>query len=176
VRDVANIVMDCNGIEVVQFNALGGADVIRVNDLTGTSVMTVNLDLASPPQSAQGDGQPDTVVINATAGPDNVTITGSAANGVTVSGLSATVNIVGTDPALDQLILNLLDGDDVAQAADLAAGVIKLTIDGGPGNDVIIGSAGDDVLLGGAGDDVLEGGPGSDVLDGGPGDNILIQD
>ena len=175
-RDIASIVMDCNGVEIVQFNALGGLDSIKVNDLSGTDVTRVNLDLGTPPQSGHGDGQADTILVNGTAGPDTVTITGSPATGVTVSGLAATVNIVGTDPTLDQLIIKLLDGDDVAQAADLAAGVINLTIDGGPGNDVLVGSAGDDVLLGGDGDDVLEGGPGIDMLDGGPGANVIIQD
>jgi Ca2+-binding RTX toxin-like protein len=176
VRDVANIVMDAATIEIVQFNALGGADLITVNDLTGTAVTTINLDLGAPAQSGNGDGQADTVIVNGTAGPDNVTITGSPTTGVSVTGLAAAVNIVGTDPALDQLIIRLLEGDDIAQAADLAAGAIKLTLDGGPGDDVIVGSAGDDVLLGGEGDDVLIGGPGQDVLDGGPGGNILIQD
>jgi Ca2+-binding RTX toxin-like protein len=174
-RDIAGIVMDANGIEIVQFNALGGADRITVNDLTGTAVTTINLDLGAPAQSGNGDNQADTVIVNGTTGPDNVTISGSSATGVSVTGLSAAVNIVGTDPLLDQLIVKLLEGDDIAQAADLAAGVINLTLDGGPGNDVLIGSAGDDVLLGGEGDDILNGGPGQDALDGGPGSNVIIQ-
>ena len=89
---------------------------------------------------------------------------------------SEPASITGSDPTLDQLIVNLLGGADVAQAAGLAAGLIKLTVDGGPGDDVLIGSAGDDVLIGGQGDDVLEGGPGFDTLDGGTGSNVLIQD
>ena len=44
-RDVAAITMDLNGVENIQFNALGGADTITVNDLTGTDVNQVNLDL-----------------------------------------------------------------------------------------------------------------------------------
>ena len=43
-RDVANIVMDCDGIESVQFNARGGADLVTVNELTGTAVQTVDID------------------------------------------------------------------------------------------------------------------------------------
>lgn len=174
-RDVANIVMDCNGIETVQFNARGGTDIITVNDLTGTGVTSVNLDLAGTPGSGVGDNQMDAVIVNATPGNDNVTVTGSS-GAVSVSGLSATVNIVGSDPALDQLFINLLDGDDLLNASGLQAGVINLTADGGPGNDVLVGSAGADVLLGGEGDDVLQGGPGVDILDGGPGNNVLIQD
>jgi Ca2+-binding RTX toxin-like protein len=176
VRDIANIVMDCDGIEEVQFNALGGADKITVNDLTGTEVTKVNLDLAIPPTSGQGDGQPDIVIVNGTASADTVSITGSTAIGVNVTGLAAAVNIVGSEPALDQLIIKLLEGDDIAEATRLPAGFIKLTLDGGPGNDILIGSAGDDVLLGGDGDDVLNGGPGFDILEGGPGANVLIQD
>ncbi|MHC5544940.1 calcium-binding protein, partial [Singulisphaera rosea] len=45
-RDVANITMDLNGFEALNFNALGGADTITVNDLTGTGLTQVNLNLA----------------------------------------------------------------------------------------------------------------------------------
>jgi Ca2+-binding RTX toxin-like protein len=174
-RDVANITMDCNGIEAVQFNARGGADTITINDLTGTDVTSVNLDLAGTPGTGIGDGEADTVIVNGTPGNDSITIAGTPA-GLTIAGLAATVNIVGTDPTFDQLIVDGAAGDDVITASGLQAGVIQLTENGGPGNDVLIGSAGPDVLLGGDGDDVLEGGPGLDVLDGGPGSNVLIQD
>ena len=175
VRNVANITMDCNNVELVQFNALGGADTITVSDLTGTGVTRVNLNLAGRPDSPAGDNEADTVIVNGTTGADAVHIDGTAA-GVNVLGLSAVVNIVGSEPILDQLIIRLLDGDDVAEAAGLLDGLIALTLDGGPGADLLIGSAGADVLLGGDGDDVLEGGPGLDVLDGGPGNNVIIQD
>ncbi len=69
-----------------------------------------------------------------------------------------------------------LAGDDVIEASGAQRRAIRLTEDGGDGDDILIGGAGDDVLLGGAGDDVLLGGPGIDALDGGPGDNIVIQD
>jgi len=174
-RNVANITMDCNGVEVVKFNALGGADKITVNDLTGTDVKNVNLDLASPPASGQGDNLGDSVIIKATDNDDVVTVSGSVA-GVVVQGLAATVNIVGTDPALDTLTIQALAGNDVVTAMDLQAGVINLIIDGGLGDDVLIGSHGDDIIFGGEGDDILEGGPGQDVLDGGPGNNVIIQD
>ena len=173
-RDIANITMDCDGIEAVQFNALGGADNITVNDLTGTVVTEVNLDLGAPPASGTGDNSADVVTVNATENNDAVTVTGNS-GAVTVLGLSASVNIIGTDPTLDQLIVKLLGGDDAFNASGLQAGVINLTVDGGPGADVITGSAGADVLLGGEGDDVLIGGPGTDVLDGGPGANVVIQ-
>jgi len=174
-RNIANITMDCDGVEVVKFNALGGADKITVNDLTGTDVKNVNLDLASPAASGQGDNIGDSVIINGTVNDDSVTVSNSAAV-ITVQGLAATVNIVGTDPALDTLTIDALAGNDVVTAADLQAGIINLIINGGPGDDVLIGSHGDDIIFGGEGDDILEGGPGQDAIDGGPGNNVIIQD
>ena len=47
-RNVANITMDLNGVEQIQFNALGGADNIVVHDLSGTSVTEVDIDLGRP--------------------------------------------------------------------------------------------------------------------------------
>jgi Ca2+-binding RTX toxin-like protein len=95
---------------------------------------------------------------------------------VTVAGLSAWVNISGSEAANDRITINTLAGDDLMDASALAAGFISLTADGGIDDDVLIGSAGPDTLLGGAGDDLLIGGPGVDVLDGGTGNNTIIQD
>ena len=174
-RDVGNVTMDLNDVEGIDFNALGGADTITVNDLTHTDVTALNLDLASPPGSGSGDGQADTVIVNGTTRNDTVTVTGNA-SGVSVSGLSAQVNIQGAETANDRLTINTLAGDDVVAASGLSTGAIPLTVNGGDGDDVLIGGAGNDTLNGGAGDDVLIGGPGVDALDGGPGNNILIQD
>jgi Ca2+-binding RTX toxin-like protein len=89
-RDVAAITMDLNGVENIQFNALGGADTITVNDLTGTGVSQVNLDLGG------NDGAPDTVILNATNGNDVISV--SSDNGVvTVTGLGETVTIKNFD-------------------------------------------------------------------------------
>lgn len=171
-RNVASVALDANDVEVVTFNALGGADTITVHDLTGTDVVEVNLNLAG--SNGQGDGQPDTVIVNGTQGNDVILAFGNAA-GTSVVGLAAQINITGAEPANDRLMINALGGDDVVDASGLGADAIQLTIDGGNGNDVLIGGDGNDVLLGGLGDDVLVGGPGLDVLDGGPGDNVLIQ-
>jgi Ca2+-binding RTX toxin-like protein len=173
-RNVANIVMDLNGVEGINFNALGGQDRITVHDLSGTDVTQINLDLASPAGSGTGDGAADSVIVEGTNNSEVIAVSGSA-SGIAVTGLAAVVNITGTDPALDRLTVSALGGDDVVEASALAAGAIGLTEDGGDGDDVLIGSAGDDVLLGEAGDDVLIGGPGQDVLDGGTGNNVVIQ-
>ena len=57
-RDVGNITMDTDGVERVDFKALGGADLVTVNDLAGTDVENVNADLAGTPDGA-GDGLVD---------------------------------------------------------------------------------------------------------------------
>ena len=171
-RDPGNIRMDLDGIEQVDTNALGGPDQITVNDVSGTDLSAVNVNLAD--RTGAGDGAADSVIINGTNGNDVVHVTGSAAEGVTVSGLRATTHISGTDTG-DTLTVHALAGDDVVEASGLAAGAVALTADGADGRDLLIGSAGDDTLLGGPGDDVLNGGPGVDVLDGGPGANVLTQ-
>jgi Ca2+-binding RTX toxin-like protein len=173
-RDVGNVTMDVNGVEQVNIDALGGADTLTVNNLAGTDVKQVNIDLAGTPGSGRGDGSPDSVIVNGTSGNDVATVSGNA-NGVSVGGLAAQVNITGSEAANDKLSVNGLAGDDVVEASGLSAGAIQLTEDGGDGDDVLIGSAGNDTLLGGAGNDELIGGLGQDILDGGPGANILIQ-
>lgn len=174
-RNVAAITMDSQGVEIIRFNAFGGADTITVNDLTGTGVTDFNLDLAATPSSGIPDGFADSVIVNGTTNADSVNLT-PIVGGLSVQGLAAKVNITGADAASDKLFINLLDGADVAEASFIPAGVINLIIDGGRGDDVLVGSKGVDVLIGGEGDDILIGGPGVDVLDGGPGANIIIQD
>ena len=173
-RNVAAIVMDCDDVEKVLFNARGAADTITVNDLSATDVRDVKLDLSAVPGVDGGDAAADTVIVNGTAANDVVTVNGSAGT-VSATGLAAAVTILGSEVANDRIVVNTIGGDDVVNASGLAAGFIKLTADGGEGDDNLIGSAGDDILLGGLGDDVLIGGPGVDVLDGGPGANVIIQ-
>ena len=110
--------MDLNGVENIEFTALGGTDTITVNDLTGTNVNQVAIDLGSTPGGA-GDGQLDTIIINATNGDDVITITNN--NGVvTVTGLGEDVTIRGFD-ANDRIVINGLGGDDVINASGLHA-------------------------------------------------------
>lgn len=171
-RNVANVTMDTNDVERFTFNALGGADNIVVNDLTGTDVREIDINLAS--STGVGDGAPDRVQIDATAGEDVIQAFGDAA-GISVIGLTSRINITRSEAANDQLLIMGGAGDDVIDASGVAAGAIMLTLDGGDGNDILIGSDGDDVLIGGNGDDVLIGGLGNDIIIGGPGDDFEIQ-
>ncbi len=172
-RDVANITMDLNDVETIQFNALGGADNVVVNDLSGTDAKLVNIDLSSPVGSGTGDGQPDTVTVNGTAGADHITVSGDAAS-ITVQGLPAQVTIKGAEGSNDSLLVNGQGGDDTIDASALSAGLIKLTIDAGGGNDIIFGSRGADVLLGGDGNDLVTGRQGDDVAFLGAGDDTFV--
>ena len=167
-RDVANIVMDLNGVESIAANALGGADTLTVDDLTGTDVTNVADNVGA------NDGAADNVIVNGTSGDDAVSVAGDAA-GVQVAGLDPLVSVTGATAGTDRVTVNALAGDDVIEASGLAATAALLTENGGDGDDVLIGGDGDDTLLGGAGDDVLIGGPGNDILDAGPGDNVVIQ-
>jgi len=168
-RDVGNITMDLNGVERIQINALGGADSITVNDLTGTDVTRVALDLSAPTGSGQGDGQPDTVIVNGTAGDDQIKVVSSGAS-VVVNGLAAQVTIAGAEGGKDSLVINGLAGNDTINASALNAGQISLTINGGAGNDMITGSRGNDVVIGGTGNDVALLGAGDDTFIWNPGD------
>ena len=46
-RDIANVTMDLNDVEAIDFNALGGADTVVVDDLSGTDVTEVQPNLAA---------------------------------------------------------------------------------------------------------------------------------
>jgi hypothetical protein len=128
-RVQGNVTMDTVGVERVDFNALGGADTVTVNDLTGTDVSSVDVDLASSLGGASGDGAADRVVVNGTNGDDAITVNGDA-GGVKASGLAATVKIVHSEAANDRLEVNTLDGKNTVDSAGLAAGAIKLFVNG----------------------------------------------
>ena len=86
-----------------------------------------------------------------------MTVTGSV-GAAQVTGLTASVLIVSAEPANDTLRINALGEGDAVDASNLPATSIRLSANGGVGDDVLIG------------------GPGVDRLDGGPGDNVVIQD
>jgi len=128
-RTQANITMDTAGVERVDFNALGGADLITVNDLSGTDVSNVNVDLAGTLGGATGDGQPDSVVVNATNGDDTIKVNGDATE-VTAKGVDPFVAIFHAEAANDRLAINTLAGTDAVDSSGLAAGAIQLFEDG----------------------------------------------
>ena len=128
-RTQGTITMDTDGVETVDFNALGGADLVTVNDLSGTDVSNVNVDLAGALGGATGDGAADRVVLNATNGNHTIRVSGDA-GAAKVSGLAATVNVLHPEAANDRLEINTLGGGNKVDAGGLAAGAIQLLVNG----------------------------------------------
>jgi Ca2+-binding RTX toxin-like protein len=167
-RDPGRITMDTNGVERVDFAALGGADVVSVGDLRGTDVSAVNLDLGA------GDGSTDSVTVDGSDGNDRLDVGGDA-GGLTVAGGRALVTVQHQEPT-DELVVDGLGGDDTISAAGLTADAAKLTLDGGSGADTLAGGKGADTLLGGDGNDSLDGNAGNDSGSMGPGDDTFVWD
>jgi Ca2+-binding RTX toxin-like protein len=190
-RDVADITMDLNQVERIDFAALGGADRIFVNDLTGTDLEVLAIDLEGTLGSDTGDGLLDEITANGTIGNDRVVVAQNAGV-VRVDGLAAQLLIEDFDVGLDQLTIEAGAGNDRIDAAALPAASLLLAVNGGEGNDTVIGGAGDDTISGGEGDDrvlagggddlvfgdggadVLRGGAGNDTVDGGGGDDTAL--
>ena len=126
-RDIANITMDTDGVEVVDFNALGGADKVTVNDLGGTDVRKTNLDLAGVLGGSAADGAVDDVVVQGTEGDDAIAIDGSV-SGAQVTGLATAVSVVHPDRT-DRLEVNTLGGADQVSANGVD-GVLQVLVDG----------------------------------------------
>jgi Ca2+-binding RTX toxin-like protein len=161
-RNLGNIVMDLDDVERLDLNTLGNTDTTIVNDLSGTDLVEINISLAGTLGGTTGDGQADVVIVNGTNGDDIIDVFG-AGTSVSVLGLASRVNIA-------------LGGDDGVTATTLPAGVIKLTVDGGADEDVLLGSQGADTFLGGAGDDFVFGDNGNDLALLGAGDDVFQWD
>jgi len=124
----ATVVMDTNGVEVVNVAALGGKDSITVNDVAGTSIRHANIDLSGPGGGA--DGAADVVTVNGTDRADVVNVT--AEGGVVdVAGLQAETRITGSNPD-DHLQVNTADGNDRV-TVPFVNPLIDIGVDLGPG-------------------------------------------
>ncbi|MBC8003653.1 MAG: calcium-binding protein, partial [Opitutaceae bacterium] len=125
-RNVANIVMDVDGMEQVNVNALGGADNITVNSLAGTFVAQINLNLASTIGGSSGDAQADAITVNGTAAVDAFNLT-VVSGGVNVSGLAASVRITNSEAAFDTLVVHGLGGTDTFTIGTGVSSLIGVT-------------------------------------------------
>ena len=187
-RNVANIILDADGIERINIRALGGADNIVVNSLFGTTVNEVDIDLGAT--GGGGDGAADQVTINGTPGPDAINIaTNSGA--LEITGLSALVRVLNGEPTNDVVVVNGFGGDvvnvngsndaDVMNllpstiagyarvvvagfplSVDVSTNVVMLAINGLDGPDTITGSGN----VAGLGIPI--------TMDGGEGDDIIL--
>jgi Ca2+-binding RTX toxin-like protein len=171
-RNLGTIVMDLNDIEVIDLNTLGNSDKTTVNNLSGTDLALINIDQGGVLGGTVGDGAADVVIVNGTNGKDSIDVVG-AGTSASVLGLAARVNIINSEGANDSLVISALGGDDEVTATTLPEGIIKLTIDGGTGDDSILGSQGADVFRGGDGDDFIFGDDGNDLAFMGAGDDVF---
>jgi Ca2+-binding RTX toxin-like protein len=74
----------------------------------------------------------------------------------------------------ENLVLNANGGDDSFSGSNGLATLIRLTVDGGEGNDTLTGGDGSDMLTGGNGNDTVIGGRGNDSVFLGNGDDTFI--
>jgi Ca2+-binding RTX toxin-like protein len=127
-----------------------------------------------------GDG---TDLVEGGDGIDTVEVNGGNASEVftaTANGTRVRFDRVSPAPfsldigTAENLVVNMNGGDDTFTGSNGLAPLIKLTVDGGAGNDTITGGDGDDILIGGEGNDTLVGGRGNDVLLGGSGDDVFV--
>src|SRR3954447_8945176 len=130
-RNVAAIAMDLDNVEGLALRSLGGVDQVTVGDLGGTDMKTAAVDLGA--FDGTPDATPDTVTVTGTAKRDNVAVT-KAGGQVLVNGLPTQTTIAGSDPGVDLLRVNTLDGDDnvtvAPDVADLMATAVDLGADG----------------------------------------------
>jgi Ca2+-binding RTX toxin-like protein len=132
-RNVANIVMDVAGTELIDTEMLGAADTATVHDLTGTGVTRAFFDMEATIGGNAGDGQPDQVIVEGTAGSDNVAVAANA-GAVDLTGLAAAVRIEHSEVANDLLKINTLAGDDEVAIGGGVAALIQTAVDLGPDN------------------------------------------
>jgi RTX calcium-binding nonapeptide repeat (4 copies) len=159
-RNVGNIIMDTDEVEILTVNALGGTDTVTVNDLAATDITNVIPNLGV---SGAGDAAADALTVNGTAGVDVMSLSGSGGS-VTVATTAYTISIANAEPVNDTLTVNLSSGDDLLSASNLAATSVDLTLNGGGDDDILVGSAGGDTFNCEAGTaDYADGGPGADA-------------
>jgi Ca2+-binding RTX toxin-like protein len=122
----------------------------------------------------EGGSGDDTAEVNGGSGAEEFTVT---ANGTRV-------RFDRIDPApffldigtTENLVVNMNDGDDTFSTTGNLTPLIKLTVDGGAGNDTIRGGNGNDLLLGGDGNDFIDGQQGNDIAFLGAGDDTFQWD
>ena len=153
-RNVGSVVLDIADVERVDVEARGSSDMITLSSLVGTGVLQVTVDLEGVDGTNTPDAQADSIFVFGGTGNDQITIAGSG-NTLSIAGTGPAITIRNPEVALDTLSVYGVGGNDQITAQNLAAGMMKLIIEGGPGNDTITGSNGADSLVGGEGDDTL---------------------
>src|SRR6266498_3365856 len=132
-RNLGNIVMNNDKVEVLDLHALGGADVVTVNDVIGTDMREADIDLSAAGDGGASDAAADLVTVNGTDQRDLVDVAAQGTQ-VDVSGLQPETLISGSATADgDQLQVNTGDGNDRVTVDPGAQALIGVTVDLGPG-------------------------------------------
>src|SRR5262249_40238491 len=122
----------------------------------------------------EGGANTDTTEVNGGNGAETFTVT---ANGTRVRFDRANPGPFSIDIGTSENLVGNMDaGHESFSASGNLAALIKITVDGGAGNDTILGSNGADMLLGGDGNDFIDGNQGDDVVLMGAGDDVFQWD
>ncbi len=129
-RDVGNIVMDIDGVEMFDTIAGGGADLVRIGDVRPAGVLQIHASLAPLPITATGDAAADRIEIAGSSGDDAVKITGKTvvSGSLTVTGLPVKLDVSHSDGLLDALAIDTLAGDDTVDTSGLQPNTIGLDV------------------------------------------------
>ncbi len=174
-RNIANITMDLDDVERILTQALGGVDNAVVNDVGGTDLRNAEFELEAAVGGNTGDAAADSVTVRGTNGNDNIAMAANA-GGVDVTGLTTAVRIEHSEAANDSLRVEALGGNDTVNGGIGLAALIKVSVDGGAGDDTINGGDGSELLLGGLGNDAIDGNRGDDTGFLGEGDDSFRWD
>ena len=130
-RDVGNIVMDIDGVEMFDTIAGGGADLVRIGDVRPAGVLQIHASLAPLPITAGGDAAADRIEIAGSSGDDAVKITGKTvvSGSLTVTGLPVKLDVSHSDGLLDTLAIDTLAGDDTVDTSGLQPNTIGLDVE-----------------------------------------------
>jgi len=156
-----------------------GADAFNVFASSGFTVVNVGADIRVKgyefgDQLVFNGVGGDVVSVNGSSGADTMTVVANGTQArVDATGYSAGVAVSG---ALSLVVNGLGGPDNISCTGNLAGLLIPLTLDGGPGDDVILGSNGADVLIGGDDNDFVDGNQGNDTALLGPGDDTFNWD
>ncbi len=134
-------------------------DLLQVNTLSGNDSIS-SAPLGAVPTAVNVDGGLDTDTYTANGTSGNETFS-AVANGT--AALISANGAAGVNVTTENVVLNMLDGDDQTSAIGNLAAITRLTINGGEGNDVLVGGNGADTILGGPGNDLVDGNQGDDV-------------
>jgi Ca2+-binding RTX toxin-like protein len=142
-------------------SARGGNDTITWNPGDDSDLM-------------DGDGGVDTVRDNGGGGDETFVVKPNDGDPTRVDATRTSAPAFTLDIEAEKLDVNGNGGNDTITGQNGVAGLTKVTMTGGDGNDVLVGTDGDDAMKGGAGNDSLTGARGQDDKAGDDGDDTLI--